>query len=144
MKKNRVLVALLMVFALVAASCSGTDSNAGGDAEETETTEVEESEPEEAETAGADPFATVGPADDSLEPIRVGFMSFVAIPDVTTGFELGANWVNEELGGVGGSAGGAPIEVSTCPVDFTPEASINCANQFIEEGVVAVLSLIHI
>lgn len=76
------------------------------------------------------------PADDSLDPVVVGFHNLeggaISLPDVRLGFEAGLAYVNEQLGGVNGH----PLEMINCKTDGTPEASVNCANQFVEEKAV--------
>lgn len=78
------------------------------------------------------------PAGDT-DPVTVGFHNLekgaISLPDVRIGFEAGLDYVNEKLGGVNGH----PLETIDCKTDGTPEASVNCANQFVEEG--AVLSV---
>ncbi|MFV0309376.1 MAG: ABC transporter substrate-binding protein, partial [Desertimonas sp.] len=54
---------------------------------------------------------------------------------IRAGFEQGVRYVNERLGGINGH----PLEVEACNVDITPESSVDCANQFVEQGVVAAV-----
>jgi branched-chain amino acid transport system substrate-binding protein len=71
-------------------------------------------------------------------PVLIGFKNLeggpVSLPQVRIGFEEGIKFVNEKLGGINGR----PIKVDYCKVDASPEASIKCANQFIESKVVVV------
>ena len=87
----------------------------------------------------AAPTGTEGPADDSLSPVVVGFHNLeggaISLPQIREGFEQGVRYVNERLGGINGH----PLEVESCNVDVTPESSVNCANQFVESGVVAAV-----
>ena len=109
------VVGCLAAVALLAAGCSGESDGGGAD--------------------GA------GPAG---EPIRVGFHSLegaaVSFPDIRIGFEEGVAYVNEVLGGVDGR----PLEVEACRTDVTPESSIDCANRFVEQDVVAAVQGIDI
>lgn len=77
------------------------------------------------------------PADG--EPIVIGLANLeggvVSLPEFRYGAEAAAGYVNDELGGVDGR----PIELFRCDVDVSPESSIDCANQFVEKGVTAVL-----
>jgi branched-chain amino acid transport system substrate-binding protein len=59
----------------------------------------------------------------------------VSLPDVRKGFEAGMRYVNEELGGINGH----PMEAVLCNTELTPESSVNCANKFVDEGVVAAV-----
>ncbi|KHL10717.1 UNVERIFIED_CONTAM: ABC transporter substrate-binding protein [Mumia flava] len=106
------MTALLSVAALALAGC-GSD----GDSE-----------------ADADPAASLdGP------PIKVGFLNpssgAVPQPGADTGAEAAVDYINGELGGINGS----PLELVSCDTDTTPEKATACANQFVEDGVVAVM-----
>lgn len=75
-------------------------------------------------------------ADDTLDPVKVGFHNLeggsISLADVRIGFEAGIAYVNERLGGINGH----PLEAINCKTDGTPETSVNCANQFVEEKAV--------
>jgi branched-chain amino acid transport system substrate-binding protein len=112
--------AAVFVTCMLAAGCGG-----GDDAASTSTTT------EPSSSGATSPSTSAVKAD--LSPIKVGFRNIdAAVPEISTGFEVGIDYVNEVLGGVNGH----PIEVSTCSVDGSPEKAIDCANQFIEQGVV--------
>jgi branched-chain amino acid transport system substrate-binding protein len=72
------------------------------------------------------------------DPIRIGFINSeggaFSVPELRVGSEVAEQVVNTQLGGIGGR----PLEVIRCATDGSPEASIDCANQFVEEGVVVV------
>lgn len=72
------------------------------------------------------------------EPIKVGFLNqgsgALAFPDFAAGGNAGADYVNAN-----GGIDGRPIELVTCNTDGTPAASVKCANQFVGDGVVAVM-----
>lgn len=123
-RSTRRLLGLVLATAMTLAACGSDGGDGGGDAAEagdtTSTTEGASSAP-----------TTAVVADGS--PIRIGFRNIdAAVPEVSAGFEVGVEYVNDVLGGVDGH----PLEVSTCEVDATPERSIDCTNQFIEDGVV--------
>jgi branched-chain amino acid transport system substrate-binding protein len=105
----------------VTAETTGSETTGGGDARTSETDTAE------------------GPADDSLEPVVVGFHNLeggvISLPQIREGFEQGVRYVNERQGGINGH----PLEFEACNVDVTPESSVNCANQFVERGVVAAI-----
>jgi branched-chain amino acid transport system substrate-binding protein len=119
---GRIIGAALVAASLVAAACSGdedTSSSAGTDLGETTATSVG------TEATG--------------EPIAVGFVNSeggaFSVPELRVGNEVATGYINERLGGVNGR----PLEVTRCETDGSPEASIDCANQFVEAGVVAVV-----
>ncbi len=162
MSRTRKFVALTAASVLVFAACGDDDDagDGGGDASaaptvgETEATTAEtgasgtsgttapaesgDTAPSETD-AGAAPTGTEGAADDSLEPVVVGFHNLeggaISLPQIREGFEQGVRYVNERLGGINGR----PLQIESCNVDVTPESSVNCANQFVEEGVVAAV-----
>jgi branched-chain amino acid transport system substrate-binding protein len=72
-------------------------------------------------------------------PIRIGFVNSeggaFSVPELRVGNEVAETYINDQLGGVNGR----PLQVSRCTTDGSPEASIDCANQLVEEGVVAVV-----
>ncbi|HZM31233.1 MAG TPA: ABC transporter substrate-binding protein [Acidimicrobiales bacterium] len=119
---GRIIVAALVASSLVAAACSGdegTSSSTSTDLGETTATSVG------TEATG--------------EPIAIGFVNSeggaFSVPELRVGNEVATGYINERLGGVNGR----PLEVTRCETDGSPEASIDCANQFVEAGVVAVV-----
>ncbi len=68
--------------------------------------------------------------------VKIGFHNMeggaVSLPELRLGIEAAVQYVNDQLGGVGGR----PIELVVCNTDGSPESSINCANRFVEESVV--------
>lgn len=122
-------VGALAVFGLLAAACSDDDTAAteaapGADVDETTTEAPDRTEAPELEG----------------DPVKVGFINneggaAFSVPELRVGAEVGAEYVNAELGGVGGR----PLELVPCNTDGSPESSIDCANQLIEDGVVAIL-----
>ena len=62
-------------------------------------------------------------------------MASISLPEIREAFESGVNYVNEELGGINGR----PMEAVTCNLDITPESSVNCANEFVEQNVVVAV-----
>lgn len=101
----------------------------------------EEDEPAAA-TAAATAATTATTATTAAAPagdaIKVGFLNqekgAVAFPD----FGSGARAAREHLNEAGG-VGGRQLEFVECLTDGSPESSIDCANQFAEEDVAAVL-----
>jgi branched-chain amino acid transport system substrate-binding protein len=92
----------------------------------------------ESSSAG-DTTATSAGTRASGEPIRIGFVNSeggaFSVPELRVGNEVAESYINEQLGGVKGR----PLQVSRCTTDGSPEASIDCANQLVEDGVVAVV-----
>ncbi len=93
---------------------------------------------------GTVPDATV-PADPDAEPIVLGMVNqentpLGSYPELRAAAEAGVAFVNEELGGVGGR----PIELRTCITSFSVEQSQACAQELVQEGVVAVVGGIDV
>jgi branched-chain amino acid transport system substrate-binding protein len=118
---------LVCIAALVLSACgsggsSGSDSNSGS----TES------------SAGSTDSSTVA-AKAAGKPIKVGFFS----PDVGVGGSPEAGYaeeaavtrINEQMEGINGR----PLEVSVCHTDVAPEKNISCANEFVQDEVVAVV-----
>lgn len=84
-------------------------------------------------------------ADPDAEPIRIGMINqegtpLGSFPEVRLGAEAAVAFINGELGGVDGH----PIELIPCTTTFSPEASQACAQQLVEDEVVAVLGGIDV
>ena len=122
-RKHRRLLAVALLAALgAAAACSDDDSTTSGSGSDL-----------------GDTTATSAGAQATGEPIPVGFVNSeggaFSVPELRVGNEVAEDYVNANLGGVGGR----PLQVTRCATDGSPEASIDCANQFVEAGVVAVV-----
>jgi branched-chain amino acid transport system substrate-binding protein len=91
-------------------------------------------------TSGSEATDLLGPEDAaSGEPVRIGMVSDGATQafdntDELRTAEATAEYWNTHRGGVGGR----PIEIVTCETGADPAGGTNCANQMVEEQVVAV------
>jgi branched-chain amino acid transport system substrate-binding protein len=157
-------LAILAIFALIVASCSDSDSDSETDTEtdgEDTTTAVEEESAEEpADEAAEEPaeeptdgvegkvtdFAAYvggsGPADSSLDPIKIGYINqqggAVVVTDTNDdGVDIAVRYINEQAGGIGGH----PFEVVTCFIANTEEEGQQCGQQFAnDDEIVAVVT----
>ena len=81
------------------------------------------------------------PADAATgAPIKVGFInseggSFASFPANRETAQAAAEYINANAGGVDGR----PIELVICKQQEEPASATNCANQMVEQGVVAVV-----
>lgn len=95
-------------------------------------------EPEPTDVDGATDL--LGPEDEATgEPVRIGLVSDGATQafdntDELRAGEATADFLNTHRGGIGGR----PIEVVTCETGAEPAGATDCANQLVEEEVVAV------
>ena len=157
MKATRALFGLIATGALVLGACGSdeesttttTDSESDAavnstavDSVPAEPTLVGESTPASEGSVLSETSTPTGDAeafDPSLPPVLIGFHNLeggaYSIPEARSGFEAGVQYVNTELGGINGHE----LQVNYCNVDVTPESAINCANQFVEEDVVAAV-----
>jgi branched-chain amino acid transport system substrate-binding protein len=142
---------LTFALAIAIAACSSDDTD-GSDPESTEPTSPPASdtadgdEAEDADDAESDgPTAASvlgGPNPASGDPVVLGFGAGFGAEGQATGAEalfegaeVAVRYVNEFRGGLAGR----PIELFRCDMGALPETAIDCANQFVEEGVNAVL-----
>ena len=83
-----------------------------------------------------------GPADDSLDPIKVGYFNqqggAVEVSHTNIdGVNEAVQYINEEAGGIGGH----PLEVVTCYVANAEEEGQQCGQEFAnDDSIVAVIS----
>jgi len=89
--------------------------------------------------SSADSGGSSGGGSTTGDPVKVGFANPVAgplpYPASAKGAEAAVNYVNDELGGIGGH----PIELVSCDTDGTPDTNVNCSNKFVEEKVSFVI-----
>ena len=74
------------------------------------------------------------------KPVVVGFVNVegapvASIPALRVASEAARNYINAERGGLNGR----PVEFHVCLTNGSPESSTACANQMVEQKVVAVL-----
>ncbi len=72
-------------------------------------------------------------------PIKVGMINqentpLGSFPNLRLGADAAAKFINEELGGVNGT----PMQIVPCITTFSVEKSQACAQQLVQEGVIAV------
>jgi branched-chain amino acid transport system substrate-binding protein len=124
--RRGIALAVLPVLLLAVAACGGDDDDA--------------STADEEATSGSEATDLLGPEDAaSGEPVRIGMVSDGATQafdntDELRTAEATAEYWNTHRGGVGGR----PIEIVTCETGADPAGGTNCANQMVEEEVVAV------
>jgi branched-chain amino acid transport system substrate-binding protein len=123
-----IALAISGALALTLAACGGDDDGADG------------SEEEEEATTGDEATDLLGPEDAATgEPIRVGMVGDGATQafdntDELLAAQAAAEYWNTHRGGVAGR----PLEVVTCETGNDPGGAADCANQMVENEVVAV------
>jgi len=86
-------------------------------------------------TVPAEPIA----ADPDGDPVLIGLINqedtpLGSFPELRAAAEASVEFINTELGGVGGR----PLELTSCVVSFDPEQSQACAQQMVQQDVVAL------
>jgi branched-chain amino acid transport system substrate-binding protein len=123
--KRRLAGAALAVMLLAATAC-GDDDESGSDDEERMGSQ------ESADLLGPEEEATG-------EPVRIGMASDGATDAFDNTDELRAAQATAEFWSTHrGGVAGRPVEVVTCEMRNDPAVAADCANQFVEDGVVAV------
>ena len=79
------------------------------------------------------------------EPVRIGMINTdtgaaATFPEIALGAQIGVDWLNAELGGVGGH----PIELLECDAQFSATGSQSCGQQMVNDGVPVVLGGIDV
>lgn len=159
------LAAGLALISLLAA-CGSDDDEAGTTQASTASTSASTTAETTAETAGETTAETAAPATDQVtteptepedttpdtssstettggpatgDPILLGLANdegaAVNFPEYRLGAEAAVQHINEN-----GGVNGRPIELIVCIADGSPEASVNCANQFVDEGAIAYVA----
>jgi len=121
-------VAALSLLLLALFACGGDDSDDSSSSDDNEA------------TSGDEAADLLGPEDvASGEPVKIGMVSDGATQafdntDELRAAQAAAEYWNQHHAGIGGR----PIEVVTCETGGEPAGGIDCANQLVEDQVVAV------
>ena len=139
-RRRLAAVAVCVALAFVAASC-GDDSDSDSSSD---TTGGAATTAAGAATTGGG-AATTGGSDVDLtgQTIKLGVANnegpALSLPEFRHGVEVAVDYVNAN-----GGINGAEIEIIECINDGSPEGSVNCANQFVDEGAVAYFAAIEV
>jgi branched-chain amino acid transport system substrate-binding protein len=83
---------------------------------------------------------TAGAADQSMSPIAIGWVNgqggTAEIPEATAGAQAAVDYVNAELGGIGGH----PIELHTCFIADAEEEGQTCGQQLANDDDVSIIA----
>lgn len=140
----RVLAAVLLAFALIAAACGDDEDDAPAAPEPAPAAPAEEPAEEPMEEPADEPMeeAAEEPAEEpmeepaeepmeEMEPVKIGLIAQVeelmAFPEVTAAVQAYVDYFNTELDGVNGH----PIELVVCGAGDAVESHIACANEFV-------------
>lgn len=129
----RVILALLAVFALVAAACGSDDSDdASGDAAPA----TEEPAAEPADEPAEEPDEPAAPSGDPIKVMTVTTLNAAGptYHNIANTAMAYADYINAR-----GGIGGRPLEVTVCDEMFDPAVAAACAREAVEEGMVSVV-----
>lgn len=140
-------ITLLAVPALLLAACgsdnktesAATSPPASGAPATTPATTPVTNAPETSVATDSTPVGTEAPAAPSGDPVKVMVMgSFTGVYDTSFSFDA-AKAAAQSVNAAGGIQG-HPFEVLTCDDKFDPNATLDCARQASDAGVVAIVS----
>ncbi|MFN8017574.1 MAG: ABC transporter substrate-binding protein [Acidimicrobiales bacterium] len=91
------------------------------------------------------PYVPAKPTKATGKPLVIGMVNQEntaagSYPELSQAVQAGIEFVNEQLGGVGGR----PLELEVCNTEFSAEGSTSCGQQFSEEKVPLVLGGIDV
>lgn len=91
--------------------------------------------------SGSVPSTQGTPADASLTPVRIGYISqekeLLSIVEARQAAQAGIAYVNAERGGIDGH----PVELDVCEAGDSPESAVSCAQRFVnDDSVVLVIT----
>ncbi len=159
-RRSRRLTAAVFSFALVATACGSDSDNAETDTTDAATDDATDEAPEEADVAAGDETDTgddtdATEADDSGEasepageptgePFKIGVQNLEgdpagSFPEYSIAVQAAADYINAELGGLGGR----PIEIELCKSVVAPDDSQRCANELAAGGTELALSTLN-
>lgn len=79
-----------------------------------------------------------GPADDSLDPVKIGFVNMnegtPSFPGPLASAEAAVAYINASLGGIDGH----PVELVTCSPGLDPDSNQQCAQQMVNDDSIHV------
>lgn len=141
----RPLIAVGVAFILVAAGCSDDSGDGGGASSAPSAPASTAAAPTPTDSAPPETDATSAlgePNPATGSPITIGVMSEAGGGTLDAqaalgekGVSIAQQYVNEYLGGINGHK----LDVFVCDTKVTPAGAQDCANQFIEKGVSAVV-----
>jgi branched-chain amino acid transport system substrate-binding protein len=135
---HRVAVAAAVCATAALAACSSSGSNTGGASATGSSTPAAGSSAPVAGSSAPVAANSTGPSPTGT-PITLGFLvpdsGVEANPQVLPAEQRGLTYVNDTLGGINGR----PLNFIVCHSDGTPAKAVSCANQFVQDKVVAVI-----
>lgn len=134
MKVSRVLLAVAVCGSLTLSACGSDDSSSPDSSTPTSDGQISEADIEIGLTYTA---GTAGAADDSLEPVTIGFVSqqggTPSFPEHEAAADAAVAYVNEELGGIDGH----PVVLEKCVIQAEEDGQ-KCAAQLLANDAIDI------
>jgi branched-chain amino acid transport system substrate-binding protein len=81
-----------------------------------------------------------GPADDSLEPVRIGLVNqsegTPSFPGPNKAAQVAVDYINEKLGGIDGH----PVELVECVTGLDPDSNQQCAQKMVNDDSIGIVT----
>lgn len=81
-----------------------------------------------------------GPADESLEPVKIGFVNqsegTPSFPGPLASAKVAADYINASLGGIDGH----PVEIVDCNTGLDPDSNQQCAQQMVNDDGINIVT----
>ena len=81
-----------------------------------------------------------GPADNSMDPVRIGFVNqsegTPSFPGPLSGAQVAVDYINSKLGGIGGH----PVELVDCNTGLDPDSNQQCGQQMVNDDTINVVT----
>ena len=153
-KRSRALLGVAVSLGLVVAACGSDDG--GGTSDSAAPAASDAPAATDAPASTDEPAATDAPdtteadmaegdmGEATGEPIKIGVQNLEgdpngSFPEFSIGIQAAADYINAELGGLGGR----PIEIELCKSIVSPDDSQRCANELSADGVEMAISTIN-
>jgi branched-chain amino acid transport system substrate-binding protein len=133
MRKRKRFAAGVCVLGLVVGACTEDSGDEGAAASEDGGT----SDGGEIERSGL--LADDGPCDEALDPYPIGIMTVFESPVLSLIDQVNAAEASVEAFNSRGGIGGHCMELTTCDTGLDPNGELDCARQFVDDGVVATV-----
>ena len=153
-KRSRALLGVAVSLGLVVAACGSDDG--GGTSDSAAPAASDAPAATDAPASTDEPAATDAPdtteadmaegdmGEATGEPIKIGVQNLEgdpngSFPEFSLGIQAAADYINAELGGLGGR----PIEIDLCKSIVSPDDSQRCANELSADGIEMAISTIN-
>jgi len=132
MQKRKWLAAWTCTLALVVGACTEDSGGDGASADEGGAQDAAD-----IERSGL--LTDDGPCDESLTPYPIGIMTVFESPVLSLIDQVDAAEAAVEAFNSRGGIGGHCMELTTCDTGLDPNGEVDCARQFVDDGLVATV-----